>query len=645
MAQQKRYHKQELKALTDSMYKYPYLNLSLVDMDSEKWKDLPGYEGYYMVSDKGRVKTMPRDIAHRIGKHFISHRTDEKIIKQSIYKTNNRYRDEHYEALIFRTTVGNLSKTQRVARCIYEAFVGPVPRGMFVLHKGDPLDNSVENLYAATKKELANFQKERNKDAINARGGLFAEKEVSQYDPEGNYLATFKSIKQAAETTGIDGPGITEVVNGKRITAKGYFWRQGNDQTKLDVAAIYKKAKDKQLTSAKVHSKRIVQYSLEGEYLNTFESIKAAMEKTGLSREAIAGVLYGNRYLSREFIWKYADSFKDGEIPSRIIADEYKLPEPAQTANKRKGKQFPRYDYPYQDMFLYDLDEESWKEVPGLENYCMVSNLGRVKSLPRFVDRPNHGRYLLKEKIIKQHIRTVKENHWTGIQRVDLYFSIGIEGQACQMSVTRAVYAAFVNPRLDFKEDKTFILHKDLNNLNNRVENLYMATRQQMGKRNVKEGMMRPPDVSEFTDELWEKIRNIRIKAVSQYSHTGKFIATYPSITEATRATGASKGGIVRVARETERHAAGFIWRFGSDTKDLDMETLQKYDRKKHFRARTVNRYDLNGRFLDSFESITEAARRFGYSRRTLNSHILMQTPEFNGYVWRFAQPDKDKTV
>jgi len=42
---------------------------------------------------------------------------------------------------------------------------------------------------------------------------------------------------------------------------------------------------------------------------------------------------------------------------------------------------------------------ELWKDIPGYEGRYQVSNLGRVKSLPRLVD--NHtGQLLVKERIL-----------------------------------------------------------------------------------------------------------------------------------------------------------------------------------------------------------------------------------------------------
>ena len=37
-----------------------YKNLSLEDLESEVWKDIPNYEGLYQVSSLGRVKSLAR---------------------------------------------------------------------------------------------------------------------------------------------------------------------------------------------------------------------------------------------------------------------------------------------------------------------------------------------------------------------------------------------------------------------------------------------------------------------------------------------------------------------------------------------------------------------------------------------------------
>lgn len=49
-------------------------------------------------------------------------------------------------------------------------------------------------------------------------------KAVHQCDEDGNILATFASIKDASETTGINRSNISSVIHGRRKKAEGYYW-------------------------------------------------------------------------------------------------------------------------------------------------------------------------------------------------------------------------------------------------------------------------------------------------------------------------------------------------------------------------------------------------------------------------------------
>lgn len=53
----------------------------------------------------------------------------------------------------------------------------------------------------------------------------FQPKAVHKCDKDGNILATFASIKDASETTGINKGNISNVIHGKRRIAGGYYWK------------------------------------------------------------------------------------------------------------------------------------------------------------------------------------------------------------------------------------------------------------------------------------------------------------------------------------------------------------------------------------------------------------------------------------
>lgn len=55
----------------------------------ETWKDLPGHEGEYQVSNLGRVRSIQREICNRISCRIIP----ERILKLSVH--NNGYQTIH----------------------------------------------------------------------------------------------------------------------------------------------------------------------------------------------------------------------------------------------------------------------------------------------------------------------------------------------------------------------------------------------------------------------------------------------------------------------------------------------------------------------------------------------------------------------
>ena len=104
---------------------------------------------------------------------------------------------------------------------------------------------------------------------------------------------------------------------------------------------------------------------------------------------------------------------------------------------------------------------EIWKDVQGYEGLYQVSNLGRVKSLGRFVDKLK-CHYWQEEKILKP-----RKNHY-GYLRFNLYK----DGKTKTFSVHRLVAVAFIpNP-----ENKPQIDHINADKTNNTVNNLRWVT-------------------------------------------------------------------------------------------------------------------------------------------------------------------------
>lgn len=108
----------------------------------EIWKDIPGFEEYYQVSDLGRVRSKDRIVRHNCG-------GDKKIsgqIMSQLLTPNGRYQ-------VFLYKCGK-RKICNVHRLVLLAFVGECPPNMEVRHLNSiSTDNRLCNLKYGTHSE------------------------------------------------------------------------------------------------------------------------------------------------------------------------------------------------------------------------------------------------------------------------------------------------------------------------------------------------------------------------------------------------------------------------------------------------------------------------------------------------------------
>ena len=112
-------------------------------MADEQWRPIPGYEGFYDVSNIGRVRSKTRSIIRIDGTPLT---TQGRILKPGVEKSGH---------LRFFASTGH-GKTKRVAihRAVLAAFAGPCPQGCEVRHlDGNPANNLLENLSYGTRAE------------------------------------------------------------------------------------------------------------------------------------------------------------------------------------------------------------------------------------------------------------------------------------------------------------------------------------------------------------------------------------------------------------------------------------------------------------------------------------------------------------
>lgn len=121
--------------------------------------------------------------------------------------------------------------------------------------------------------------------------------------------------------------------------------------------------------------------------------------------------------------------------------------------------------------------EEVWKDIDGFEGYYQVSNLGKVKSVDRYVKNSSlsSGIQHIKEKMLKP------SDNGSGY----LFVALCKNRKYSQKTIHTLVANAFIlNP-----ENKPTVNHKDGNKYNNCVENLEWATYQEQSEHAVRIGL------------------------------------------------------------------------------------------------------------------------------------------------------------
>lgn len=240
--------------------------------------------------------------------------------------------------------------------------------------------------------------------------------------------------------------------------------------------------------------------------------------------------------------------------------------------------------------------KEQWKPVVGYEGLYAVSSLGRVKSLDRIVPCKNGTTMTKRGRIIKPHTIGF------GYQRLQLCRN----NKGVKFLVHRLVAEAFLPNPNGFP----IINHIDKNTSNNSVENIEWCTYK----------------YNTTYDNASEKRAEKTRKAVRQYTLDGEFIAEYKSVTEASKATNIAMLSICACCKKRKQysHTKDYIWRYADDTSKVKIV----YDRR-------IEQYSLQGEYLQTFKTQSDAARAIGVTPSSIRGCLCGKTKSSGGFMWK----------
>ena len=248
--------------------------------------------------------------------------------------------------------------------------------------------------------------------------------------------------------------------------------------------------------------------------------------------------------------------------------------------------------------------DEQWKDIEGYEGLYKVSSLGRVMSIEREVRNTSVSKRIVKERILNVH----RESHHYD------YVSLSKNNKIKRAYIHRLVAKAFIPNPCGYLE----VNHKNENKKDNRSENLEWCDR----KYNINYGTGKRRMIESRNNHgMWNAE-----KKVYMYDKAGKFIKEFCSIVEAAKYLKCSETSIRPIIDKPNRSAFGYI--FSSKKAD-------KIEGYKKGVVIAVQQYTLDGLLINTFSSITEAARLTGSNLSKICDCLHGRREYTNGFKWK----------
>ena len=194
-----------------------------ISLEGEEWKTIPGWERY-AASTYGRIVAYSSPYLQA----GIPRCRKPQLIKPRFIQGNPGY----WEVVL--SDGKGYRKAILVHRLIAAAFIPNPNNYPIVNHKDENSSNNyADNLEWCTQKYNTNYGTHNERMARTISETAYQKRKVVQLSLDDTFIAQYKSIQEAVNTTGINRSSIGLCCQGKNKTGCGYHWMYQEDYESL----------------------------------------------------------------------------------------------------------------------------------------------------------------------------------------------------------------------------------------------------------------------------------------------------------------------------------------------------------------------------------------------------------------------------
>ena len=249
-----------------------------------------GYEGFYEVSNWGRVKSLSRLIYRR--------KTNKPLLLKTSILKSIKTKKGYFVVMLFDKN--HKGKQFFIHRLVAMAFLENKDNLPFINHKDEnPSNNCVDNLEWCTPKYNVNYGNCRKKisDAQN-------KKPVNVYRMNGSFVCRYESVNRASQETNVPLRNVSACLAKKVGYAKGYVFRYVDDNEGNKIENVV--TTDRHHRENVGHKRRVRQIGFNGKVMAEYKSIEEAYRVTSVCKNSIYLCCRGKYKTAGGYKWEYA---------------------------------------------------------------------------------------------------------------------------------------------------------------------------------------------------------------------------------------------------------------------------------------------------------------------------------------------------